>query len=92
VNALLRNRQESFRKICSERGELGLAGGGAFEFLLFPDVIIVAVESDSRAEISVDQVGGLGEDLKCIGGDGSEKGGAVPSSNADVIWIDGESD
>ena len=60
--------------------------------MLFPDEVIVAVETDSRAEISVDEVGGLGEDLKCIGGDGSKEGCAVPSSDADVIWVDRESD
>ena len=60
--------------------------------MFFPDEVIVAVESDSRAEVSVDEVGGLGENLKRVWVDWREKRGAVPSSDADVIWVDGESD
>lgn len=60
--------------------------------MLFPDEVIVPIETDSRAEISVDEVSGLGEDLKRIGGDGSKEGGAVPPSDADVIWVYRESD
>jgi len=60
--------------------------------LFFPDEVVVAVEGDSRAEVPVDEVGRLGEDSKRVGGRWSEKSGAVPSSNADVIRIDRERD
>jgi len=69
-----------------------LALGGRFELLLFPDVVVVPIERDPNAEVSVDEIGGLGENSKCVWGDGSQKRGAVPSSNADVIGIDGKSD
>ena len=69
-----------------------MALGGSFELLLFPDVVVVAIERDQNAEVSVDKIGGLGENSKCVWGDGSKKRGAVPSSNADVIWVDGKSD
>lgn len=60
--------------------------------MLFPDVVVVAVESDSRAEVSVDEVRGLGKDPKRVGGNWSEKRGAFPSANSDVIWIDRKRD
>ena len=88
----LYNWYESFRKIGGERGELGSAYGGGFESLFFPDEVVVAVEGDSSAEVSVYEVGGLRKNSKCVWDDWSKKRGAVPSSNADVIWIDGESD
>ena len=83
--------QESFSQIVGERGEFGSAGRGGFELLFFPDEVIVAVESDSRAEVPVDEVRRLGENLKSVWDDRGEKRGAVPSSDADVIWVDGES-
>jgi hypothetical protein len=86
------DRQESFRQIVGERGELRSAGRGGFEPLFFPDEVIVAVESDSRAEVSVDEVRGLGENFESVWDDLGKKRGAVPSSNANVIWVDGESD
>ena len=67
-----------------------MAGGGGFELLFFPDVVIVAVKRDSGAEISVDQVSGLGEDSKRVRGDRRKKRGTVCSANTDVIWIDGK--
>jgi hypothetical protein len=76
----------------SERGEFGAAGRGGFEPLFFPNEVIVAVEGDSRAEVPVDEVSRLGENLKSFWDDRGEKRGAVPSSDADVIWVDGESD
>ena len=60
--------------------------------MFFPDEVVVAVEGDSRAEVPVDEVSRLGKDAKCIRGSWSEKRGAVPSSNADVIRIDRERD
>lgn len=60
--------------------------------MFFPDEVIVAVESDSRAEVSLDEVGGLSKNSKRVWCDRGEKGGAVPSSNSDVIWIDRERD
>jgi hypothetical protein len=67
-----------------------LAGGGGFELLFFPDVIVVAVERDSGTEVSVNEVCGLGEDSKCVRDDRRKKCGAVCSANTDVIWIDGK--
>ena len=65
-----------------------MAAGGGLELLFFPDVVVVAVERDSGTEVSVNEVCGLGEDSKCVRGDRRKKRGAVPSSNADVIWVD----
>lgn len=60
--------------------------------MFLPDEVIVAVQGDPRAEVSVHEVGRLGENLKSIADKRSEQDGAVPSSNADVIWIDREGD
>lgn len=59
--------------------------------MLLPDEVVVAVESDSSAEVPLDQVGGLGEHLEGVRDDRREKCGAIPSSNADVVRVDGES-
>ena len=91
VTALF-DRQKSICKVRAEGGQLRLALAGSFELLLFPDVVVVAIERDPGAEVSVDKIGGLGENSKCVWGDGSKKSRAVPSSNADVIGIDGKSD
>jgi hypothetical protein len=60
------NGQKSFRQIVGERGEFGSAGGGGFELLFFPDEVVVPVESNSRAEVSVDEVRRLGENCKSV--------------------------
>ena len=60
--------------------------------MFFPYEVIVAVEGDSRAEVPVHEIGRLGKNSKCVGSSRSEKRGAVPSSNADVIRIDRERD
>lgn len=52
----------------------------------------MAVEGDSSAEVSFDEVGRFGEKSKCVWNDRGEKRRAVPSSNSDVIWIDRERD
>ena len=59
--------------------------------MFFPDEVIVPVESDSRAEVSVNDVGGLGEHFETFWDDRGEKRCAVPSSNAYVIRIDRKS-
>ena len=58
--------------------------------MLFPDVVIVTVESDPSAEVSVHEVSWLGQNLKSVGRDRGEKRGAVPSSNTNVIRVDRE--
>jgi len=85
------NGQETFRQIVSKRGEFGAAGGRGFELLFFPDEVIVPVESDSRAEVPVDEVRRLGENSKSVRDDRGKKRCAVPSSNTDVIRIDRKS-
>ena len=85
------NGQKSFRQIVSKRGEFGAAGGRGFELLFFPDEVIVPVESDSRAEVPVDEVRRLDENSKSVRDNRGKKRCAVPSSNTDVIRIDRKS-
>ena len=75
----------------SESCSCGAAGGRGFELLFFPDEVIVPVESDSRAEVPVDEVRRLDENSKSVRDNRGKKRCAVPSSNTDVIRIDRKS-